>query len=309
MSKNKELLPDFLIIGAGKSGTTSLDNYLKQHPEIFMSPVKEPNFFAYENIDINQLYPEARHHYHQSVTDLTSYQELFNKAGEGDLLGETSNTYLVVEGSAENIKRHIPGVKLIAILRQPTDRLYSRYLHLAREGELPSENFEDVLDKDSIWWVRNDLVIEGLYYKNLSRFFNLFGKEQIKVIIYDDFRKDPGSVLDEIFDFLEVDRINNLDFSISYNKSGFIKNKMYDRILGHNSVLIKTAKKVIPTRLFSKVKKSLHIQKLISNVRDYNLSQPKLNPELRAEITDKIYKEDIIQLGKLLNRDLSYWFD
>ena len=228
MQNTSNNLPDFLIIGAGKSGTTSLDNYLKQHPDIFMSPVKEPNFFAYENIDTSTLYPEALEHYHQSVTDIKSYQELFNGAEEGNIKGETSNTYLVVDGSAESIKNHIPDVKLIAILRQPADRLYSRYLHLAREDELPTKNFRDALERDSIWWVRNDLVIEGLYYNNLSRFYNLFKKEQIKVIIYDDFRKDPGMVLNGIFDFLEVERINDLDFSVSYNKSGFIKNKFYD---------------------------------------------------------------------------------
>ena len=307
MPSEVQRLPDFLIIGAGKSGTTSLDNYLKQHPALFMSEVKEPNYFAYEKIDFESLYEEAKQHYHDSVTDFDEYKSLFSDAGEDQLAGETSNTYLVVEGSAETIKSHLPDVKLIAILRQPTERLYSRFLHLARENELPSDNFEDVLDRDSIWWVRNDLVKEGFYYQNLSRFYNLFSAAQIKVIIYDDFRKDPQGVLDNIFQFLGVEPLKDLDFSVNYNKSGFVKNKFYDRTLGHNSVILRSVKKLMPRSLFEKAKNSIFLQKMVNKVRDQNLSQPKLDPELKSKITKEVYQDEIGKLEGLIGRDLSSW--
>lgn len=306
MAKNNRL-PNFLIVGAGKSGTTSLDNYLKQHPKLFLSPVKEPNFFAYEKIDLNTLDKDAVQHYHDSVTDINSYYELFSTSNEEQLLGETSNTYLVVEGAVDSIKSHIPEVKVIAILRQPTERLYSRYLHLAREDRLPTKNFEDVLDKSSLWWVRNDLVKEGWYYKNLSRFFDQFPKDQIKVYLTEDLKSDPQKVLSDIFEFLNVEDFDKIDFSVNFNKSGFIKNKAYDNVLGHNSMIKKGLKSLIPKKLYSKIKEIMWLQKGVNNLRDYNLSQPKLDKELKKKVTNDIYKEDILKLEKLIGRDLSHW--
>lgn len=304
---NNNRLPNFLIIGAGKSGTTSLDNYLKQHPKLFLSPVKEPNFFAYEDIDLNTLDKDAVQHYHDSVTDMDSYLDLFKESTNDQILGETSNTYLVLGNSVDTIKKHIPNVKLIAILRQPTERLYSRYLHLAREDRLPTKEFEDVLDKSSLWWVRNDLVKEGWYYKNLSRYYDAFPKENIKVYLNEELKKDPQKILSDIFSFLEVEDFDQIDFSVNFNKSGFIKNKAYDNVLGHNSVLKKGLKSMIPTGIYEKIKNVMWLQKSVNNLRDRNLVQPKLDPELKDRITQEIYKEDILKLQELIGKDLSHW--
>lgn len=304
---NNNRLPSFLIIGAGKSGTTSLDNYLKQHPQLFLSPVKEPNFFAYEKIDLNTLDKDALQHYHNSVTDLASYHQLFKDAKDGQLLGETSNTYLVIEDSVKSIKNHIPNARLIAILRQPTDRLYSRYLHLAREDRLPTENFEDVLDKSSLWWVRNDLVKEGWYYKNLSRYFDEFPRENIRVYLDEDLKKEPQKVLSDIFSFLGVEDYSDIDFSVTFNKSGFIKNKAYDNMVGHNSILKKGLKSIIPKSIYAKFKKVMWLQKGVNNLRDYNLVQPKLDKELRNRINNEVYRDDILKLQDLIGRDLGHW--
>ncbi|MTI20831.1 hypothetical protein E1176_07350 [Fulvivirga sp. RKSG066] len=302
-----KLLPDFLIIGAGKSGTTSLDNYLKQHEAIYMSPVKEPNFFAYDKIDIQSLDKDALQHYKESVTDLETYKSLFNDSKPNQLLGETSNTYLVIDGTAEVIKDYIPNTKIIAIIRQPTKRLYSRYLHLARENELPSQDFSEVLDKSSIWWVRNDLVKEGFYYKNLKRYFDVFPKENIKVLLHEDLKRNSKSVLSEVFEFLGVGDIETIDDSIEYNKSGFIKNKFYDRTFGHNSIFKKAAKALIPNRLYTKVKSVNWLQKMVNDLQNSNLKRPELDHNLYRKITEEVYLDDIKNLEKLINRDLSSW--
>ncbi len=131
----KALWPHFLVIGAGKSGTTSLHEYLKQHPQIFMAR-KEPNFFAYENLDPSTLDdPDDREHYAQSFVSPESYLNLFAEAREGQLRGEVSNTYISKDGAWANIQRRLPEVKLIAILRHPAKRLFSRYTHLLRDGQ------------------------------------------------------------------------------------------------------------------------------------------------------------------------------
>src|SRR5690606_26127042 len=171
-------MPDFLLIGAGKCGTTSLHYYLQQHPQIFMSAVKEPNFFALEQAqavnpeeDLQQFF-----HYPWAVKNLEAYKALFASAESNQLKGEASTMYLYMPEAPQRIKYYVPEVKLIAVFRQPAERLYSRYLHLARENRLPSRDFKDALDKTSIWWQRNDLVKEGFYYKHLSRYFYLFPK-------------------------------------------------------------------------------------------------------------------------------------
>ena len=302
-----EKLPDFLIIGAGKSGTTSLDNYLKQHPDVYMSPVKEPDFFAYDRIDLSTLDKDALAHYHTSITKIEDYIPLFKGAKPNQVVGETSNTYLVIDGTAETIKDYIPDVKLIAILRQPTERLYSRYLHLAREEELPSENFEDVLDRDSIWWVRNDLVKEGFYYKNLSRYFDIFPKENIKVYLNEDLKKDSNALMDDLFHFIGVNPLESINDSVKYNKSGFIKNKFYDRTLGHNSVIKQALRKMMPTKAYEKIKESIWLQKMVNNLKNRNLDQPNLDKDLHRRITNDIYREDIEKLQALIGRDLSHW--
>ena len=302
-------MPDFLIIGAGKSGTTSLNNYLKQHPQLYISPRKEPNFFAYENFDVSGAGEALQRHYEASVRNLNDYKDLFKGAREDQLKGETSNTYLVVEGAAENIKRHLPSVKLIAILRNPVDRLYSRFLHLARENKLPGGDFADVLDRSSIWWERNDLVKEGFYHKNLSRFFELFPKSNIKIFLTEDLEKDPNKVLGEIYEFLQVEPHYNLDYSVKYNKSGFIKNKLYDNVLGHNSMIKKAIKKITPRGLYENLKNTKWIYSIVNNLRDRNLRKPKLDSELRCKILNEIYSEDMQKLQSLIDRDLSKWIN
>ncbi|MFT4739242.1 MAG: hypothetical protein ACI83B_000272 [Sediminicola sp.] len=303
-----DLIPDFLIIGAGKSGTTSVDNYLKQHPEIYISPKKEPNFFGYELNTAADFEgsPEIKH-YQNSVTNIDAYLELFRGAKEGQQKGETSNTYMYHDLAAERIKHYNPEVRLIAILRQPAERLYSRYLHLAREDRLPTERFEDCLNSNTIWWRRNDLVKEGFYGKHLTKFYQLFQRDQLKVILFDELKAKPEEVLKDIFKFIGVDNDIDIDFSVEYNKSGFIKNKKVDALIGQNSRPKELIKKLMPKSLFDKIKNQQFVQKKLNDVRGKNLERPKLSDQLKAELTQEIYAQDINLLGSLIQRDLSHW--
>lgn len=302
------LLPDFLIIGAGKSGTTSVNNYLKQHPQIFVSPVKEPNFFGYELKSRGDFkaHDELRH-YLNSVTRIEDYVELFRGAEFNQIKGETSNTYLYHEDAPLRIHHYIPGVKLIAIFRQPAERLYSRFLHLAREKKLPSEKFEDCLDKTSIWWRRNDLVKEGFYYQNLSKYYERFSSDQIKVFLYEDLQSNPGKLFKEIFRFLNVSENFTLDTSIQYNKSGYIKNPIYDKLFGQRSILKRPVKHLLSDENFKRLRSNRWLQKKLSIIRGLNLYRPELDPALKKQITQEIYAKDILMLERLTKRDLNHW--
>ena len=308
-SKKHDLIPDFLIIGAGKSGTTSLDKYLKEHPEIFVPGVKEPNFYGYEHATIADFRGDLAEiaHFQGSVTNLKDYLDLFSGTSAGKVKGETSNTYLYHEEAPARIKYYNPDMKLIAVLRQPAARLYSRYLHLARENRVPSERFADCTDKNSVWWSRNDLIKEGFYYKNLSRFYRLFPSENIKVYLYEELNDHPQKVLQDIFSFLNVTPDFQPDFGVRYNQSGIVKNKFLNKIYGQKGILSSGLKALLPKSIVDHLKNNSVIQKGINDLRSKNLEKPKLDPKLRNWLTTEVYSNDILQLQGLIGKDLSHW--
>lgn len=304
---NMDLLPDFVVIGAGKSGTTSLNEYLNQHPKIFMGD-KEPNFFAYELLDPDTISdPTDKAHYFESVYKLEDYLALFKGAKEGQLKGEVSNTYISSSISWERIKHYVPDAKLMAILRHPADRIFSRYFHLVRENEIPEGgDLNEVFNRDSIWWKRKDLVNEGFYYRQLKPYFENFKSENIKVFLYEDFIGKTDQVVKEAFEFLGVDPNVKVGTDVVYNKSGKVKNKSVDALVGQDSAPIVFLKKVFPG-LHRKLKSSVAVNRWLNNIRNKNLEKPDMERDLKQKIVDEIYREDIQELQKLIQRDLKHW--
>src|SRR5215203_3559900 len=169
-------MPNFLIIGAMKSGTTALYYYLEQHPEIYMSPVKEPNFFS----------SQGQQNAVDAVTNIGAYQHLFKGASDEKAIGEASHSYLYEPGAATAIRRYIPEAKLIAILRNPIERAYSHFLHMVRSGTEPLDDFTQALQEKEAVGVHKertfqDYIGRGLYYEQLRRYFGTFPREQVKV--------------------------------------------------------------------------------------------------------------------------------
>ena len=303
----RDNMPDFLVIGAGKSGTTSLNNYLKQHPQVFMCLRKEPNFFALEipHPDDYEL-QSSRDYYYQSVSDIDEYQKLFQGAREDQLLGEVSNTYLNSELACDRIQHYLPGAKLIAILRHPAERLYSRYYHLVREDVLDNLTWDQLFDRNTEWWKRQDLVDEGFYYKHLKRYYDNFPAENIMPVLYEDFTEKTGEVVREIFKFLEVDTDADVDTETVYNKSGEVKNESVNKVVGQNSGPIRALRNLAPG-LHKKLKSSPLANRLLYYFRNKNLEKPSMPADLRKKLIEEIYREDIEKLQKLIGKDLSHW--
>lgn len=302
-------MPDFIIIGAGKSGTSSVYEYLNEHPEVHMSPVKETNYFALQGQEIGispQKDPEQQFHYPWSITQLTDYQALFANAKQNQQCGEASPMYLYNDEAPLRIKETIPQTKLIVILRQPVERLYSRFMHLAREKREPSEHFSDALERDSIWWRRNDLVQEGFYYTHLKRYFELFPESQLKVFLYEDLRQNPEAMMQELFSFIGVENSFKPQLGMEYNVSGKIKNPMIDALIGQQSVLKQAVEKASPA-LAESLKKSSLIKAATLKLRKKNLVKAPLSAALKQEMTDKIYRKEILALQSLIQRDLNHW--
>src|ERR671929_75877 len=131
-------MPNFFIIGAMKSGTTALYYYLEQHPEVYMSPVKEPNFFC----------SQEQKNGADAVTDIRAYERLFRGVLGETAVGEASHCYLYEPRAAAAIRRCVPEAKLLAILRNPIDRAFSHFLHMVRTGSEPLSDFAQALREE-----------------------------------------------------------------------------------------------------------------------------------------------------------------
>ena len=310
-ARKHELIPDFLIIGAGKCGTTSLYMYLKQHPDIFIPRVKEPNFYGYENKspkDFGDSLSDVKH-FQESVTRFSDYVNLFENAAPGQIKGEMSNTYMYHKQAPGRIKYYNPDMKLIAILRQPAGRLYSRFLHLARESRLPTRDFSDCLDRQSIWWKRNDLIREGFYYENLKPFYKLFPGNNIRIYLYEELNNHSSRVLRDIFRFLNVNPDFQPDLTTRFNQSGIIKNKFLNGIYGQKGLLTSGLKAIFPPSMVDRLKQNTYLQKTVNNLRGKNLEKPKPDPEVLNWLTREVYANDIMQLQELIGKDLSHWLN
>ena len=305
-------MPNFLIIGAQKAGTTSLYQYLDQHPQIYMSPIKEPNFFATEG-DI----PDPRR---PSVNDIEAYRELFRGVSHEKAVGEASPWYLYSQRAPGRIKHHVPDARLIAILRDPVERAYSQFLHFVRDGREPITDFSQALDREEMR-VRENLAAgyvtgsrgasgayigRGYYYAQLRRYFELFDEDQIKVFLSEDLRDDPTGTLQETFRFLGVDDGFVPVAEKNYNVSGIPKSRLLHTFLTKPHALkrfLRHLKVYLPPEL------RVHIADNLAYVRNRNFVEPPQLPlDARRRLVE-VYREDILQLQELIGRDLSGWLE
>jgi len=221
-------MPNFLLMGAAKAGTTALYQYLKQHPQIYMSPVKEPHFFAYEGRKPNTQGPGDTAN--DSIITLKEYLALFESVRNERAIGEASTMYLYLPQACERIRYYLPDARLIAILRHPAERAYSAFIHLVREGRETLTNFSQALQSEEErirqnWGPLWHLTRCGFYYEQVKRYFDTFPREQIKIYLYDDFKARPTQVVQDIFRFLKVDDSFQPDMSVRVNISGIPKSR------------------------------------------------------------------------------------
>jgi len=295
-------MPNFLVIGAAKSGTTSLYHYLKQHPQIYMSPIKEPKFFAYEGMVVDFCGPRDENLNLGTITAVEAYRALFQDVSNELAIGEASPIYIYNSRAPGRIKHYIPRVKLIAILRNPAERAYSSFTGLLRDGREPLPDFAEALRQEktrisnnwSFFWHYKQ---RGFYYVQLKRYFDLFNREQIKIYLYEDFRDNPLGILKDIFRFLDVDDNFVPDLSLRYNVSGTPRNRKLHIFLAGPNSMKSILERLVPEKLRSRIRLALI---------DRNLIKKQLPPDVRRELI-RGYREDILKLQDLIGRDLSKW--
>jgi hypothetical protein len=266
---------------------------LIQHPDIYISKKKEPNFFLYDQGAIIETTGQ--------VNSLEYYQHFFqkkpSKVTNEKALGEASVAYLCDEKAPYRIQAMIPDLKLIAILRNPIDRAYSQYLFFLRQEIETEQNFPKALKgKYSEVYIKH-----GFYGKYLPTYFELFPASQIKIILFEDFIQSTLKVVQEIYRFLEVDDRFIADVSGKDAVSGIPHNqKLYNFVRKPN--IIKTAIKSLVKPFIPATKR----RALWTKAVEKTLKKPKMTLEDRQKLLE-IYREDILILQDLINKDLSHW--
>lgn len=300
MADIQPVKPDFLIVGAAKSGTTSLYEYLRQHPDVFMPDWKEPAFFAP---------PEAG-----GVQSEEEYLALFQNAGNAKAVGEASVAYLYTPEAPQRIRDFLGHeVKIIILLRNPVDMAYSNWGHQSREG-FETLSFDKALEKEQErllspdffrttgTWAAN-LAYRGRaqYGVQLRRFYELFPPSQIKLFIYEEFFAPDLPQWKELCHFLGINE-GFIPSSEIHNPAGTVRSRELQRFLRHPSILKNTLKACLPSAW------RIQLRKKLESFNRKSKSLPPMSEQLRNRL-QKEFDPDIRQTEQYLGRSLkNIWY-
>lgn len=297
---------NLFIVGAAKSGTTSLYNYLIQHPDVFLPRVKEPNFYSNAESDnpADYIIPKKGHTCHKRmINDKSVYLSLYEEAKNQKILADASPSYLWDKDAAKKIHSDFPNAKIIILLRNPVQRAYSHYLMDLKYGNQPEVIFKEALLKDQMAqpkiWGKSHMYLDlGLYYQQVKRYLVSFQNKNVKIILYEDFIKSTEHVLIEIFEFLKIDSsvVSNIDYEKVHNSYVIPNGKLSKALLKYKSTF-GSLKNILPGFIKNHLMKEILYKEA---------EKPKLKNEDKLFLSN-YYKEDILKLQSLLGQDLSKW--
>lgn len=294
-------LPDFISIGAFKSGTTSLMSWLSQHPQIFIPWLQEPNYFAsphFKPHDDGETRPQRSVEgvYNRLRTDsLSQYAALFDRVPPDAVAGESSPQYLRDPVACPRIAELLPDVKLIAILRHPADRAFSDYSMLVRDG-LETGSFDEAIRRPRGMETFAHYVETGFYGSQLRPYVETFPADQLRVVFFEDLRDNPRGLVRSFFEWFGVDPDFEPDVTEVRNISGVPRNAMIASAYRVRRRLQPYVKPFVPS----------HLQRLVDARLIGGLDRAHLDLALRRELIS-IYTDDIRLLAELVDRDLEHW--
>lgn len=286
------LMPNFFIIGAAKSGTSSLHAYLSRHPQILMSVPKETEYF----LDM-RVYQRGCEYYQRCFEGATAMTRA---------IGEASVNYMIDPAVAARIQADLPksSHRFIAVLRNPIERAYSGYWNAVREG-LVDEPFPASLahEEDRIsamksrnekWWTVAQLRA-GLYGRNLHPFLEAFGRDRVLVFAYEDMR-NIDRLLREIFRFLQVDENVTVDTSTRLNVASQPHWPRLYHALFSEGIHTPILKSIVPPSMRRRVRTGMLME----------TSYPPMDDHTRRRL-EAFYRDDILRLSDEIGRDFSGW--
>jgi hypothetical protein len=292
--------PQFFIVGAPRCGTTALSDFLSQHPSIYFSYVKEPHYFG-SDLPIRRGFRSE-----------DEYLQLFREAQER-IAGEGSTWYLFSKRAAQEIHEFNPDAKIIVMLRNPADMLYSWHGHILLTGEETIDDFEEALkaepDRRQGKRIPKNTPINKLLYSDIpryteqiQRFHSVFGAQNVHTIIYDDFQANQAQVVRDTFKFLGVDPDFIPEITV-VNGHGEIKSKSLQYLTHSQPQFVRNiVKTLLPSKVRSQLRHSMHQMNTKPSER------AALAPELREHL-NKEFAQEISRLSHFLKRDLGHWVD
>jgi len=217
------VLPNFFLLGAARSGTTTLARALGQHPQVFVSRIKEPKYLA--RAELRRPFEGPSDQQTPPVDSHQGYLDLFREVEDEAAIGEASVVYLYCRSAIDEVARLSPAARMIVILRDPIARAFSNYNSLRRpERRLePCESFLEAVDAEperlAAWHPRWHYLARSFYHAQLSPWVERFGRERFLFLLYDDLVADPDALVRSCFDFLEVDATRGVDAAARHNAS------------------------------------------------------------------------------------------
>ena len=302
MTTNMKRMPDFIVIGAARAGTTALYSFLRQSPDIFMPDVKEPNFFAYEGQSLDCRGPGADF-INNSITDLDHYSALFEPAPNGAILGEASPLSLFEPRAPERIHHHVPQARLVVILRNPVEQAYSHFLYATRLRIEPLDSFTLALEQE------NDRLAKGWqplfgyssfpkYAEQLERYFALFPHEQILIRTYEEWSEKPEKTMSEILSFIGANSAVLPDLTNRLNAGGVPRNRALQDFLMKPNPVTGLIGYIMPKTM------RLRVRDWLSG---FNTQRDAPMPAAARKILHERLDGEIARLESLIGRDLSHW--
>ncbi|MCB0736067.1 MAG: sulfotransferase domain-containing protein [Bacteroidetes bacterium] len=296
-------LPQFLLVGTAKAGTTSIASYLKSHPAINL-PQKETFFFCNQEIVTELPYPMQRNE-RTVVRNFSEYLTLYNNNNSTLLSGEIGTAYLYYfEHSIPLIKTYLgTNIKIIIVLRNPIERAYSSYLHFVKDGFEKSDFATSLMAEEQrikenwdFMWHHKKI---GLYHDQVKAYLNSF--ENVNILYYDDMKQRPEYFIKKLCSILEIDFLPDLQME-SKNPSGLPRFRALQQLLTHNGpikqVLRPFVRSVWGPEKRNQIKKRMKSQNLID--------APEMNKNDKYKLIE-YYRTDIKKLEALLDVDLNYW--
>lgn len=295
-------LPNFICIGAPKSGTTSLHHYLKQHPEVFLPDKKELHFFAAEDLARRQAGPGDRYVVEEVVKTLDDYRRHYSKVANATAVGEMSPSYLYYHDTVVGrIKDLLGDVKIIVLLRNPVEKAYSQYMHLVGEARetmdfkmaLAMEKERSDAGYGDFWLYKTS----STYADGLEHYFSEFGPDNVRVYLSDELKKETRSILADICSYIGVDPAYDFDVKHGFNRSGLPKSRLVANLFMKPNILTAAARKIIPSRLGAPVRRF---------IQERNVGvTPALDPEVYSELRSW-FEPDIRRVEILLGRQTGW---
>jgi hypothetical protein len=296
LTKSEEIWPNFFIVGAQKAATTSLYFYLKKIPGVYMSPLKEPFYFA-----IHAVKNSAS----DLVRDKEEYLRLFEKARGYTAIGEATPIYLWDPDSPNLIHQTVPHARIVMILRDPVERAYSNYLMYRKYGGIKSSFYDELMRDyqcEEKLYGRSQLYIEfGMYYQQVKRYFDIFGREQVKVLVFEEFVQHPAQSVNDVLAFLGVNYTVS-EVREQYNAYSVPRSPLSRSIFALFRWL--RARNIKFYKILILLPDSI-IESLPEKILFKRAQKPKI--ESRAfKFLQEIYHDDVLKLESLLGRSLPW---